>query len=155
LAFPDVGIIGKPGVGIIDADSIGCVLIGPVVGLFLGIVGNAFLPNSFKWPRLGFRLATLNSPEESPETESTLRSGASKAVSDVTIVATLVITWPRPPTLPRAELEFRKATRQVEAEKAMTDHERTQKVFHENRARLRAERLSREEATESRLKAKK
>jgi hypothetical protein len=55
----------------------------------------------------------------------------------------------------RAELEFRKATRQVEAEKAMTDHERTQKVFHENRARLRAERLSREEATESRLKAKK
>jgi hypothetical protein len=50
---------------------------------------NAFLPNSFKWPRLGFRLATLNSPEESPETESTLRSGASKAVSDVTIVATV------------------------------------------------------------------
>ena len=42
----------------------------------------------------------------------------------------------------RAELEFRKATRQVEAEKAMTDHDRAQKAFHENRARLRAERLS-------------
>jgi hypothetical protein len=54
----------------------------------------------------------------------------------------------------RAELEFRKATRQVEAEKAMTDHERTQKAFHENRSRLRAERLARE-ATESGLKAKK
>jgi hypothetical protein len=56
--------------------------------------------------------------------------------------------------LTRAELEFRNATRQVEAEKAMTDHERSQKVFHENRARLRAERLARE-ANESGLKAKK
>ena len=55
----------------------------------------------------------------------------------------------------RAELEFRKATRQVEAEKAMTDHDRAEKAFHENRARLRAERLSREEATGSGLKAKK
>jgi hypothetical protein len=54
----------------------------------------------------------------------------------------------------RAELEFRNATRQVVAEKAMTDHERTQKAFHENRVRLRAERLARE-ATESGLKAKK
>ena len=55
----------------------------------------------------------------------------------------------------RAEREFRNATRQVEAEKAMTDHDRTQKGSHENHARLRAERLLREEATERGLKAKK
>jgi hypothetical protein len=54
----------------------------------------------------------------------------------------------------RAELEFRKATRQVQAEKAMTDHERAQKAFHENRSRLKAERLARE-VTANRLKAKK
>jgi hypothetical protein len=48
LAIPAVGIIGNTGVGIIDARSIGWVLIGPVVGLFLGIVDNSFLPNSFK-----------------------------------------------------------------------------------------------------------
>jgi hypothetical protein len=54
----------------------------------------------------------------------------------------------------RAELEFRNATRQVEAEKAMTDHDRAHKAFHENRARLRAERLAREE-TKSGLTAKK
>jgi hypothetical protein len=35
----------------------------------------------------------------------------------------------------------------------MTDHDRAQKAFQENRARLRAERLARE-ATEIRLKAK-
>jgi hypothetical protein len=53
LAFPAVGIIGNTGVGIIDARSIGCVLIGPAVGLFLGIADNFFLPNSFKkaWTR--------------------------------------------------------------------------------------------------------
>ena len=49
----------------------------------------------------------------------------------------------------RAELEFRNATRQVEAEKAMTDHERTQKAFHENHARLKAERLARDESLRS------
>jgi hypothetical protein len=48
FAFPAVGIIGNTGVGIIDARSIGWVLIGPVVGRFLGILGNSFLPNSFK-----------------------------------------------------------------------------------------------------------
>jgi hypothetical protein len=53
----------------------------------------------------------------------------------------------------RGELEFRNATRQVEAEKAMTDHDRAQKAFQENRARLRAERLARE-AAEIGLKAK-
>jgi hypothetical protein len=51
LAFPAVGIIGNTGVGIIDARSIGCVLIGPAVGLLSGIADNSFLPNSFKWGR--------------------------------------------------------------------------------------------------------
>jgi hypothetical protein len=51
LAFPAVGIIGNTGVDMIDGRSIGCVLIGPVVGLFVGMVDNSFLPNSFKWPR--------------------------------------------------------------------------------------------------------
>jgi hypothetical protein len=43
-----------------------------------------------------------------------------------------------------AEREARKAFRQVEAAKAMTDHERAQKAFNENRERLKAERLARE-----------
>ena len=47
----------------------------------------------------------------------------------------------------RAELEFRNATRKVEAEKAMTDHERSMQT-------MRAERPARE-ATESGLKVKK
>lgn len=38
----------------------------------------------------------------------------------------------------------RKAFREVEAEVAMTDHERQQMAFHENRERLKAERLARE-----------
>jgi len=50
--FPAVGITGNTGVGIIDARSIGCVLIGPAVGLFLGIADNSFPPNSFKKARL-------------------------------------------------------------------------------------------------------
>ena len=53
---------------------------------------------------------------------------------------------------PPAEREARKAFRQVEAAKAMTDHERAQKAFNENRERLKAERLEREAAE---LKAKK
>ena len=52
---------------------------------------------------------------------------------------------------PPAEREARKAFRQVEAAKAMTDHERAQKAFNENRERLKAERLAREAAG---LKAK-
>jgi hypothetical protein len=40
--------------------------------------------------------------------------------------------------------EARKAFRQVEAEKAMTEPERAQKAFHGNRERLKAERLARE-----------
>ena len=44
----------------------------------------------------------------------------------------------------RAEREARKAFRTVEAEKAITDHAKEQKDFHENRERLKAERLARE-----------
>jgi hypothetical protein len=43
-----------------------------------------------------------------------------------------------------AEREARKAFRQVDAEKAMTEHEITEKAFYDNRDRLRAERLARE-----------
>jgi hypothetical protein len=49
-----------------------------------------------------------------------------------------------------AEREARKAFKQAEAEKAMTDHEKAQKAFHENRERLKALRLARE----AELKAK-
>jgi hypothetical protein len=48
--------------------------------------------------------------------------------------------------LTHAEREARKAFRQIEAEKAMTEHEREQKAFNENRERLKAERLEREAA---------
>jgi hypothetical protein len=50
----------------------------------------------------------------------------------------------------RAQREARMAFRQVEAEKAMTDHERAQKAFHENRERLKAERLAREASSNMR-----
>jgi hypothetical protein len=43
-----------------------------------------------------------------------------------------------------AEREARKIFREAEAVKAMTDHERDQKAFHENRERLKALRLARE-----------
>jgi hypothetical protein len=43
-----------------------------------------------------------------------------------------------------AEREARKVFREVEAAKAMTEHERAQRVFHENRERLKALRLARE-----------
>jgi hypothetical protein len=43
-----------------------------------------------------------------------------------------------------AEREARKVFREVEASKAMTENERTQKAFHENRERLKALRLARE-----------
>jgi hypothetical protein len=56
------------------------------------------------------------------------------------------------PTKPMtsAEREARKAFRQVDAVKAMTEHEIAQKAFSNNRERLKAERLAREAA----LKAK-
>jgi hypothetical protein len=43
-----------------------------------------------------------------------------------------------------AEREARKLFREVEAAKAMTEHEREQRAFHENRERLKALRLARE-----------
>lgn len=47
-----------------------------------------------------------------------------------------------------AQREARKAFKEVEAKKGMTDHAKAQKAFHENRERLKAERLAREaEAT--------
>jgi hypothetical protein len=46
----------------------------------------------------------------------------------------------------KAEREARKAFRQVDAEKAMTEYEIAQKAFHKNRERLKAERLAREAA---------
>jgi hypothetical protein len=52
------------------------------------------------------------------------------------------------PTKPitKAEREARKAFRQLDAEKALTDHEIAQKAFSANRERLKAERLAREAA---------
>jgi len=52
-----------------------------------------------------------------------------------------------------AEREARKAFRQVDAEKAMTEHEIAEKAFYNNRDRLKAERLARE-AAELRAKSK-
>ena len=43
-----------------------------------------------------------------------------------------------------AEREARKLFREADAAKAMTEHERAQKAFHENRERLKALRLARE-----------
>jgi hypothetical protein len=51
-----------------------------------------------------------------------------------------------PKPLTNAEREARKAFRQLDAEKAMTEHEIAQKAFSANRERLRAERLTREAA---------
>jgi len=45
-----------------------------------------------------------------------------------------------------AERDARKAFRQVDAEKAMTDHEISKKAFSKNHKRLKAERLAREAA---------
>ena len=52
-----------------------------------------------------------------------------------------------------AEREARKAFRQVDAEKAMTEQEIAQKAFSNNRERLKTERLARE-AAELRAKSK-
>ena len=46
----------------------------------------------------------------------------------------------------RAEREARKLFREAEASKAMTEHERAQRAFQENRERLKALRLAREAA---------
>jgi hypothetical protein len=59
---------------------------------------------------------------------------------------------PKPMT--KAERDARKAFRQVDAKKAMADHEIAQKAFSANRERLKAERLTRE-ATGTPVAAKK
>ena len=51
-----------------------------------------------------------------------------------------------PKPITKAERDARKAFRQVDAEKAMTEHEIVHKAFHANRERLKAERLAREAA---------
>jgi hypothetical protein len=51
-----------------------------------------------------------------------------------------------------AEREARKAFRQVDAVKAMTEHEIAQKAFSNNRERLKAERLAREAAEKAKGK---
>jgi len=51
-----------------------------------------------------------------------------------------------PKHLTKAERDARKAFRQVDAQKAMTEHEIAQKAFSNNRERLKAERLAREAA---------
>ena len=48
----------------------------------------------------------------------------------------------------KVERDARKAFRQVDAKKAMTEHEIVQKAFHANRERLKAERLAREAGTQ-------
>jgi hypothetical protein len=59
-----------------------------------------------------------------------------------------------PKPLTKAERDARKAFRQVDAKKAMTEHEIAQKAFSANRERLKAERLARE-AAETPVAAKK
>ena len=51
-----------------------------------------------------------------------------------------------PKQITKAERDARKAFRQVDAKKAMTEHEIAQKAFSNNRERLKAERLAREAA---------
>jgi hypothetical protein len=46
----------------------------------------------------------------------------------------------------REEKKAREAARQTNAVRAMLEHEATQRAFHQNRERLRAERLAREAA---------
>jgi hypothetical protein len=53
----------------------------------------------------------------------------------------------RPPkTLTPEERKARNAARRADAEQAMLEHEAAQKAFHENRERLKAMRLAREQA---------
>jgi hypothetical protein len=59
-----------------------------------------------------------------------------------------------PKPITKAEREARKAFRQLDAKKAMTEQEIAQKAFSANRERLKAERLTRE-ATGTPVAAKK
>jgi hypothetical protein len=55
----------------------------------------------------------------------------------------------RPPkTLTPEERKARDAMRRADAEQAMREHEAAQKAFYENRERLRAQRLAREQAAQ-------
>lgn len=58
----------------------------------------------------------------------------------------------KPPT--KAERDAHKAFRQVDAKKAMSEHEIAQKAFSNNRERLKAERLARESAAPPSPKSK-
>ncbi len=58
----------------------------------------------------------------------------------------------KPPT--KAERDARNAFRQVDAKKAMTEHQIEQKAFSNNRERLKAERLAREAAAPPPSKSK-
>ena len=49
-----------------------------------------------------------------------------------------------PRQITKAEREARKAFREVEAKKAISDHDVAQKAFYKNKERLKAERLARE-----------
>ena len=51
-------------------------------------------------------------------------------------------------SLTKEQRQARAAFRAVEAGKAMTDHEKSQRSFHDNRERLKAERLAREAASQ-------
>ncbi len=55
------------------------------------------------------------------------------------------LSFRRKPLTPE-QRQARDATRRIEAEKAMRDHEAAQKAFYANKERLRAERLAREAA---------
>ena len=59
-----------------------------------------------------------------------------------------------PKPITKAERDARKAFRQVDAEKAMSEHDVAQKAFSKNRERLRAERLAREAVAPAPTKAK-
>jgi hypothetical protein len=52
----------------------------------------------------------------------------------------------------KAERDARKAFREVDAEKALNEHEVAQKAFSANRERLKAERLAREAAAKKKGK---
>jgi hypothetical protein len=49
-----------------------------------------------------------------------------------------------PRQITKAEREARKAFREVEAKKAISDHDLAQRAFYKNKERLKAERLARE-----------
>ncbi|WP_375776022.1 hypothetical protein ACE103_30205 [Bradyrhizobium sp. ma5] len=52
-----------------------------------------------------------------------------------------------------AEREARKVFRQAEAKEALTDYAKAQKALHDNRERLKAERMAREAEAANRTKA--